>query len=113
MIEEKIDMNTTPSGSPQPGVPNLVLLRGVVGVVLPSREVASGQVARLQAVVGRASTKTGRLTILVERWTRTDVPTRELKARTELVAVGGLRYEPGWSDSPRAIVLSAHTILEC
>lgn len=91
-------------------VSNSLLLRGVVDQVLPSRNVASGTVARLKVAVGRAGAKTGRLRIVVEHWSPAGVTPEPVNERAEIAAIGGIAYSPGGAASPHALALSARSL---
>jgi len=91
--------------------PNSVLLRGSIESVLPTSTTKSGTVNRVLVCEGRAGTKTGRLILQVERWTRIGATAHQPKQGRQTAALGGLTYGVVASTSCSGLVLEARTLI--
>ncbi len=105
-----IDLLVARDQKPSTPLPNSVLLNGTIESVLPARPAGSGTVTRLWVTTGRASTKTGRLSIAVEHWTPTGAKGTGPRVRADIAVVGGLTFRATTDDLPGSLVLSAHTL---
>lgn len=105
-----IDLLTARDQQPPTTLSNSVLLNGTIESVLPTRPAGSGTVARLRVTTGRAGSKTGRFSIAVEHWTRSEAKGTEPTPRADVAALGGLTFRAGTDDCPGSFVLSASAL---